>query len=58
MQNLLYEAQLRAKEQQVHELIVHVGRFSKRDLELHNLMKPIVPCDIQYHYRNKVGEEH
>ncbi|KAK4754035.1 hypothetical protein SAY87_002139 [Trapa incisa] len=54
MQNLLYEAQLRAKEQQVHELIVHVGRFSKDDLELHNLMKPIVPCDVQYHYRNKM----
>ncbi|XP_031389464.1 uncharacterized protein LOC116202084 isoform X2 [Punica granatum] len=53
-QNLLYEAQLRAKEQQVYELIVHVGRFSNKDLELHNIMKPIVPCDVQYHYRNKM----
>lgn len=58
MQNLLYAAQLRAKEQQVHELIVHVGKFSMKDLEIHNLMKSIVPCDVQYHYRNKVGEDY
>lgn len=54
-QDLLYEAQVRAKEQQVHELIVHVGKFSNKDLEYHGIMKPIVPCDIQFHYRNKVG---
>lgn len=50
MQNLLYEAQVRYKEQQVQELLVHVGRFTKENLEFN----PIVPCSIQYHYRNKV----
>ncbi|PIN26961.1 tRNA uracil-5-methyltransferase [Handroanthus impetiginosus] len=53
-QNLLYEAQVRAKEQQVHELIVHVGKFPKKDLEHDGVVKPIVPCDIQFHYRNKM----
>lgn len=51
-QNLLYEAQVRAKEQQVRELVVHVGKFS--DKELQSVMKPIVACDIQFHYRNKM----
>ncbi|KMZ58532.1 23S rRNA (Uracil-5-)-methyltransferase [Zostera marina] len=50
MQNLLYEAQVRYKEQQVQELLVHVGRFTKENLEFN----PIVPCSIQYHYRNKM----
>lgn len=54
-QNLLYEAQVRAKEQQVHELVVLVGKFSDKDLNSSGILKPIVPCDIQYHYRNKVG---
>ena len=54
-QNLLYEAQVRAKEQQVRELVVHVGKFSNKDLEVDGVMKPIVPCDIQFHYRNKVS---
>ncbi|KAG6398028.1 hypothetical protein SASPL_139478 [Salvia splendens] len=53
-QNLLYEAQVRAKEQQVRELVVHVGKFSNKDLDVDDIMKPIVPCDIQFHYRNKV----
>ncbi|KAK1571400.1 hypothetical protein Q3G72_016341 [Acer saccharum] len=53
-QNLSYEAQLRAKEQQVHELIIHVGKFSDKDPEFFSIMKPIVPCDIQFHYRNKM----
>ncbi|XXG57155.1 hypothetical protein AAC387_Pa03g4384 [Persea americana] len=53
-QNLSYEAQVRAKEQQVHELITHVGRFSLKDPEFATVMKPIVPCDIQFHYRNKM----
>ncbi|KAK6148787.1 hypothetical protein DH2020_016312 [Rehmannia glutinosa] len=53
-QNLLYEAQVRAKEQQLHELIVHVGKFSDKDPEFDGIMKPIVPCDIQFHYRNKM----
>ncbi|KAL7100039.1 hypothetical protein ACP275_09G123600 [Erythranthe tilingii] len=54
MQDLLYEAQVRAKEHQVRELIVHVGKFSVKDSEYDGIMKPIVPCDIQFHYRNKM----
>ena len=50
-QNLLYESQVRAKEQQVYDLIIHVGRFSIKDT---TVLKPIVPCDMQFHYRNKV----
>ncbi|ERN15389.1 uncharacterized protein LOC18443678 isoform X2 [Amborella trichopoda] len=53
-QNLLYDAQVRAKEQQVHELMIHVGRFPIRVPEFANVVKPIVPCDIQFHYRNKM----
>ncbi|KAG8380050.1 hypothetical protein BUALT_Bualt07G0153200 [Buddleja alternifolia] len=53
-QDLLYEAQVRSKEQQVRELIVHVGKFSDKDPEYDGIMKPIVPCDIQFHYRNKM----
>lgn len=54
-QNLLYEAQLRVKEQQVRELIVHVGKFSDKEPEFQNIMKPIISCDLQYKYRNKVS---
>ncbi|XVF74459.1 hypothetical protein PTKIN_Ptkin13bG0111900 [Pterospermum kingtungense] len=53
-QNLSYQAQLRAKEQQVHELVVHVGKFSNKNPDFASIMKPIVPCDIQFHYRNKM----
>lgn len=53
-QNLLYEAQVRAKEQQVQELVRHVGKFSDKELEECNIMKPIIPCNIQFHYRNKM----
>ncbi|RID63048.1 hypothetical protein BRARA_E02078 [Brassica rapa] len=53
-QNLSYEAQLRAKEEQVHELITHVGRFSDNNPGLETVLKPIVPCDIQFSYRNKM----
>ncbi|CAI8583215.1 unnamed protein product [Vicia faba] len=53
-QNLAYQAQVKAKEEQVRDLIIHVGRFSQKELELHGIMKPIVPCDIQFHYRNKM----
>jgi tRNA/tmRNA/rRNA uracil-C5-methylase (TrmA/RlmC/RlmD family) len=56
-QNLSYEAQIRAKEQQVQELVMHVGNFSRLELDSLNIMKPIVPCDIQFHYRNKVRTE-
>lgn len=54
-QNLAYAAQLRAKEQQVHGLVTNVGKFSNAELESLGIMKPIVPCDIQFHYRNKVN---
>ncbi|QCE09026.1 RNA methyltransferase TrmA [Vigna unguiculata] len=53
-QNLSYEAQLRAKEEQVRDLLIHVGRFSRELVQLHGVMKPIVACDIQFHYRNKM----
>ncbi|CAK9174524.1 unnamed protein product [Ilex paraguariensis] len=53
-QNLLYEAQIRAKEQQVRELVVHVGKFSDKHPEFASIMKPIVPCDTQFYYRNKM----
>ncbi|XP_021890200.1 uncharacterized protein LOC110808883 [Carica papaya] len=53
-QNLAYKAQLRAKEQQVHELVIHVGKFSDKDPEFSSIMKPIVACDMQFHYRNKM----
>lgn len=56
-QNLSYEAQVRAKEQQVQELVIHVGKFSDKDPEFSSIMKPIVPCDVQFHYRNKVSKE-
>ncbi|KAK7325141.1 hypothetical protein VNO77_29243 [Canavalia gladiata] len=53
-QNLAYEAQLGAKEEQVRDLLIHVGRFSGKELESHAILKPIGPCDIQFHYRNKM----
>ncbi|KAK8664314.1 hypothetical protein V6N13_084110 [Hibiscus sabdariffa] len=53
-QNLSYDAQLRAKEQQVRELVIHVGKFSDKNPDFSRIMKPIVPCDIQFHYRNKM----
>ena len=56
-QNLSYEAQVRSKEQQVHELLTHVGKFSMKELESHSVLKAIVPCEIQFHYRNKVSEQ-
>ncbi|KAM5579289.1 putative RNA methyltransferase [Rosa sericea] len=51
-QNLSYEAQIRAKEHQVHELMINFGKVSPTELE--SIMKPIVPCDIQFRYRNKM----
>ena len=57
-QNLSYQAQLRAKEQQVHELVIHVGKFSDKNPDFSSIMKSIVPCDIQFHYRNKVSVEY
>lgn len=53
-QNLSYEAQLRFKEQQVQELMLHVGKFCDRHPEVGSIVKPIVPCANQFHYRNKM----
>ncbi|XP_050234930.1 uncharacterized protein LOC126683139 [Mercurialis annua] len=53
-QNLSYEAQVRAKEQQVRDLVVNIGKFSDEDSEFVRIMKPIVPCDVQFNYRNKM----
>ncbi|KAH0449569.1 hypothetical protein IEQ34_020261 [Dendrobium chrysotoxum] len=53
-QNLHYKAQLKAKELQVRDLIIHVGRFSSTDCAKDCIFKPIVPCDMHFHYRNKV----
>ena len=47
-QDLAYEAQLEAKEQQVRDALVRIGRFAKPPLE------PIVPASSQYGYRNKL----
>lgn len=52
-QNLSYEAQIRAKEHQVRELVINFGKVSHTELE--SIMKPIVPCDIQFRYRNKAS---
>ena len=53
-QNLAYDAQVKAKEQQVHDLITHIGRFPIQGLGFVDYMKPILPCDVQFHYRNKM----
>ncbi|KAI3790837.1 hypothetical protein L2E82_04196 [Cichorium intybus] len=46
--------QKQAKEEQVEDLVVHVGKFSYKDPEFDNMMKPIVPYDMPFHYRNKM----
>ncbi|KAL2628667.1 hypothetical protein R1flu_013353 [Riccia fluitans] len=55
-QNLAYHAQLHEKEQQVHDLIARIGRFgfSQPDGPTGSYLKPIVPCSMEYHYRNKM----
>ncbi|XP_024365603.1 uncharacterized protein [Physcomitrium patens] len=55
-QNLTYEAQLREKEQQVHDLIARLGKFGNSPLsgEPGSYMMPIVPCATPYAYRNKM----
>ncbi|RXH69251.1 hypothetical protein DVH24_037035 [Malus domestica] len=40
-QNLIYEAQVKAKEHQVHQLIINFGKFSHTKLEFLSIMKPI-----------------
>ncbi|BBN09023.1 23S rRNA (uracil1939-C5)-methyltransferase [Marchantia polymorpha subsp. ruderalis] len=55
-QNLAYHAQLHEKEQQVHDLIARTGRFgiSQPDGPTGSYLKPIVPCPMEFHYRNKM----
>ncbi|CAN6548517.1 unnamed protein product [Malus baccata var. baccata] len=40
-QNLIYEVQVKAKEQQVHQLIINFGKFSHTEMEFLSTMKPI-----------------
>jgi len=47
-QDLAYEAQVAAKEQQVRDALVRIGRISEPPLE------PILPAASQYGYRNKL----
>jgi 23S rRNA (uracil1939-C5)-methyltransferase len=47
-QDLAYESQLAAKEQQVRDALVRIGRIPEPPLE------PIVPADSVYGYRNKL----
>eukprot|EP00252_Welwitschia_mirabilis_P008613 TRINITY_DN20596_c0_g1_i2.p1 TRINITY_DN20596_c0_g1~~TRINITY_DN20596_c0_g1_i2.p1 ORF type:complete len:356 (+),score=43.46 TRINITY_DN20596_c0_g1_i2:130-1068(+) len=54
MQNLAYDAQVKAKEQQVSDLIIHVGKFPPKQHDSMDLIKPILPCDVQFNYRNKM----
>ncbi|KAG2273940.1 hypothetical protein Bca52824_056495 [Brassica carinata] len=43
-----YASYCELKEEQVHELITHVGRFSDNSPGLETVLKAIVPCDIQF----------
>jgi 23S rRNA (uracil1939-C5)-methyltransferase len=47
-QDLSYEAQVAAKEQQVRDALARIGRFDDAPVE------PIVPALSQYRYRNKL----
>ncbi|CAN6722628.1 unnamed protein product [Malus baccata var. baccata] len=40
-QNLIYEAQVKAKVEQVHQLIINFGKFSHTEMEFLSIMKPI-----------------
>ncbi|XP_021749767.1 uncharacterized protein LOC110715494 [Chenopodium quinoa] len=53
-QSLSYEAQLKYKEQQVWELMLHVGKFSDAQPDFLSITKPIIPCANQFYYRNKM----
>jgi 23S rRNA (uracil1939-C5)-methyltransferase len=47
-QDLAYEAQARAKEEQVRDALVRIGRVADPPLE------PLVPAASAFHYRNKL----
>jgi 23S rRNA (uracil1939-C5)-methyltransferase len=47
-QDLRYEAQIAAKEAQVRDALVRIGRIAEPPVE------PILPAEEQFHYRNKL----
>jgi 23S rRNA (uracil1939-C5)-methyltransferase len=47
-QDLAYDAQIAAKQEQVRDALVRLGRVADPPLE------PIVPAESQFHYRNKL----
>ncbi|GAQ90060.1 RNA methyltransferase family protein [Klebsormidium nitens] len=49
-QNWAYESQVAEKQKQVEELIIRVGRFPRGS----GWMKPAVPCEQRFNYRNKM----
>ncbi|CAL4978374.1 unnamed protein product [Urochloa decumbens] len=56
-QALAYAAQVRHKYLQVRDLLVNVGKFDPKRLESSEpdaILKPIVPCDEIFRYRNKM----
>ncbi|RXH86671.1 hypothetical protein DVH24_021944 [Malus domestica] len=60
-QNLIYEAQVKAKEHQVHQLIINFETFSRTELESLSIMKPIKKHDFAimfsscfYHIRKQL----
>ncbi|KAF0915994.1 hypothetical protein E2562_000624 [Oryza meyeriana var. granulata] len=56
-QSLAYAAQIRHKYLQVRELLVNFGKFDPKKLESSEpdaILKPIVPCDEIFRYRNKM----
>lgn len=56
-QSLAYAAQIRHKHLQVRDLLVNVGKFDSKRMESSEpdaILKPIVPCDEIFRYRNKV----
>lgn len=56
-QSLAYAAQIGHKHRQVRDLLVNFGRFDPNHLdgaEPDAILKPIVPCDEIFRYRNKV----
>jgi tRNA/tmRNA/rRNA uracil-C5-methylase (TrmA/RlmC/RlmD family) len=56
-QSLAYGAQIRHKHLQVRDLLANFGKFDPKHLESAEpdaILKPIVPCDEIFRYRNKV----
>ncbi|BDA43157.1 Uncharacterized RNA methyltransferase TTE1812 [Coccomyxa sp. Obi] len=51
MQNLAYTAQLAAKEQQVVDALARIGKVD----DARSLVKPVVPCEQPFRYRNKMA---